>query len=936
MRDYTLTSPRLTMKRSRHPSSSEEDSDNGSNSTSWSQHSQPRRANWKKPSEVFRTDFITAMKLHDTYQLNPEEYYVLADPWRQEWEKGVQVPVSPHTIPQPVARGVAERGMEVMFSTPKKWIRSGCSGALGYVDIQTLAEGTCRYDLNDTDVAWLELINQQFTLMGMVLLDEMTMERVMEEFERRCYDRMSHAMATEEGLGMEYDEDVVCDICRSPDSEDNNEMVFCDKCNICVHQACYGILKVPKGSWLCRTCDLGISPKCQLCPKKGGAMKPTRSGTKWVHVSCALWIPEVSIGNPEKMEPITNMSHIPSNRWALTCCLCKDQTGACIQCSAKSCRTAFHVSCALQSSLEMNTILTEQDEVKFKSFCPKHSGLKGGQDGEGEEGKEGTRDEKWRKSDRVRRDEVPLPVPQEESRVNQQAVNLRQIKLQQLEEQFYQFVDVKEVANHLQLPQETVDFLYQYWKLKRRANHSQPLLTPQKEEEESLARREHDVLLHRLQLFTHLRQDLERARNLTYMVTRREKIKRTLWRIQEQIFTHQAELLDHEIINGCLNDSVRLSVVSAPVAVLGYSGLKTQRRDRGRGGHRRGGLHLLHSLTEGGRHVRGQTDNSSKLKTESSRPRIEGRRSLRKEAPEPEQQQKSISRRREEDQGMEERRRRRRGEEDQGMEERRRRRRGEEDQGRVERRGEEDQGRVGRRRRRGEKEQEMEERTGEEDNGTERRGGEESSPIKAKTRLGSKASEKPASRVSDMTDAKPASRVSDMTDAKPANRMSEARVRLTRIKVHHVTEARVRLTRVRVTDHVTEVKGRKVRLSGTDSQSDPRDTNVSMTTKHNSWLASGPGGSHLKNWGKFRIPKRSERPKEEPSNPNPPQRRPLHSEPSYPRRRLRTESDGYSSANSETPPSGLDMKACLKRCHAHQLRGGAYGSDIIHQGVLAS
>ncbi|XP_071223025.1 uncharacterized protein [Salvelinus alpinus] len=134
------------------------------------------------------------------------------------------------------ARGVAEQGMEVMFTTPKKWIRSGCSGALGYVDIQTLSEGTCRYDLNDTDVAWLELINHQFTLMGMVLLDEMTMERVMEEFERRCYDRMSHAMATEEGLGMEYDEDVVCDVCRSPDGEDNNEMVFCDKCNVCVHQ----------------------------------------------------------------------------------------------------------------------------------------------------------------------------------------------------------------------------------------------------------------------------------------------------------------------------------------------------------------------------------------------------------------------------------------------------------------------------------------------------------------------------------------------------------------------------------------------------------------------------------------------------------------------------------------------------------------------------
>ncbi|XP_064809173.1 protein Jade-1-like isoform X1 [Oncorhynchus masou masou] len=474
------------MKRSRHPSSSE-DSDNGSNSTSWSQHSKLRRTNGMKPAEVFRTDFITAMKLHDKYQLNPEDYFILADPWRQEWEKGVQVPVSPHIIPQTVARVVAEKGTEVMFLKPKKWIRSGGSGALGYVDIQTLAEGTCHYDLNDTDVAWLELINQQFTLMGMAVLDETTMERAMEEFERRCYDRMRHPMATEEGFGMEYDEDVVCDVCRSPDGEDNNEMVFCDKCNICVHQVCYGILKVPKGSWLCQTCALGISPKCQVCPKKGGAMKPTRSGTKWVHISCALWISEVSIGNPEKMEPITNMSHIPSNRWALTCCLCKDQTGSCIQCSAESCRTAFHVSCALDSSLEMNTIIKEQDEVKFKSFCPKHSGLVGGEDG-----KEGRRGGRLR-GDEVLNPPVPHPVPNPV-----EALSLHHIRLQQLEESSHQLVAVKEVSQALQLNQETVHFMYQYWKLKCQANHSQPLLTPQMEEE-SLARREHDdVVLHHL------------------------------------------------------------------------------------------------------------------------------------------------------------------------------------------------------------------------------------------------------------------------------------------------------------------------------------------------------------------------------------------------------------------------------------------------------
>lgn len=58
-------------------------------------------------------------------------------------------------------------------------------------------------------------------------------------------------------------------------------------------QACYGIVKVPFGNWLCRTCVLGITPQCLLCPKKGGAMKATRAATKWAHVSCALWIPEV-------------------------------------------------------------------------------------------------------------------------------------------------------------------------------------------------------------------------------------------------------------------------------------------------------------------------------------------------------------------------------------------------------------------------------------------------------------------------------------------------------------------------------------------------------------------------------------------------------------------------------------------------------------------
>uniref|UniRef100_A0A9L0S4R2 Protein Jade-1 n=1 Tax=Equus caballus TaxID=9796 RepID=A0A9L0S4R2_HORSE len=486
----------------------------GGLSTTWSQNSrsQHRRSSCsrhedRKPSEVFRTDLITAMKLHDSYQLNPDEYYVLADPWRQEWEKGVQVPVSPGTIPQPVARVVSEE-KSLMFIRPKKYIISSGSEPpeLGYVDIRTLADSVCRYDLNDMDAAWLELTNEEFKEMGMPELDEYTMERVLEEFEQRCYDNMNHAIETEEGLGIEYDEDVVCDVCQSPDGEDGNEMVFCDKCNICVHQACYGILKVPEGSWLCRTCALGVQPKCLLCPKKGGAMKPTRSGTKWVHVSCALWIPEVSIGSPEKMEPITKVSHIPSSRWALVCSLCNEKFGASIQCSVKNCRTAFHVTCAFDRGLEMKTILAENDEVKFKSYCPKHSSHRKPEEslGEGAAQENGA-------PECSPRDALEPFASLEQNQEEAHRVSVRKQKLQQLEDEFYTFVNLLDVARALRLPEEVVDFLYQYWKLKRKVNFNKPLITPKKDEEDNLAKREQDVLFRRLQLFTHLRQDLERV-----------------------------------------------------------------------------------------------------------------------------------------------------------------------------------------------------------------------------------------------------------------------------------------------------------------------------------------------------------------------------------------------------------------------------------------
>lgn len=179
----------------------------------------------------------------------------------------------------------------------------------------------------------------------------------------------------------------------------------------------------------------------------------------------------------------------------------------------------------------MNTILTEDDEVKFKSYCPKHSGLEGAEDRDSGGEEECSRDKKRRRG-RMREEQeeaedaaascLPASITsQVSSRMSgaaealcshqEQRVNLRKLKLEAMEEEFYQFVEVEEVALELKLSAEAVDFLFQYWKLKRKANFNQPLLTPKKDEEDSLARREQEVLRRRLQLFTHLRQDLERV-----------------------------------------------------------------------------------------------------------------------------------------------------------------------------------------------------------------------------------------------------------------------------------------------------------------------------------------------------------------------------------------------------------------------------------------
>lgn len=329
------------------------------------------------------------MKLPDSDQLNPEDYLTIQDPWKEEWEKGVQVPVNPDSlnakaviklipeserIKHPLTHSIDPESKDSshtsacsqdhilsptspsQFKMPKKLLK-----------FQPERDEICsRYEIDLTDLCWIESLSEADVTIG-----EDFFEDVMNELEVQCSTNMKA-----KHVGIEFDDHIVCDICRSPDAEDGNEMVFCDSCNICVHQACYGITVIPDDEWLCRPCRDGKkNVSCILCPNMGGAFKPTSNGQTWAHVACALWTPEVSIGNVSTMEPVTKIKSIPASRWALVCCICNVKNGAPIQCSFKTCKTAYHVTCAFNEKLKMKAIVDDESNggVKLKSYCQRHS-----------------------------------------------------------------------------------------------------------------------------------------------------------------------------------------------------------------------------------------------------------------------------------------------------------------------------------------------------------------------------------------------------------------------------------------------------------------------------------------------------------------------------------------------------------------------------------
>ncbi|KAG0000917.1 nuA3 HAT complex component nto1 [Entomortierella chlamydospora] len=232
------------------------------------------------------------------------------------------------------------------------------------------------YDMDEQDEFWLKDINAERRKQDLGEVSASMFEKIIDRLEKEWFDLTKNIPKTTENLPPE---DSACNICDDGECENSNAIVFCDGCNLAVHQDCYGIPYIPEGQWLCRKCMLSpqMPVSCIFCPGEGGAFKQT-TNSRWAHLLCASWIPEVGVANTVYMEPIDNIDKIPASRWKLTCYICKLRMGACIQCETKNCFRAFHVTCARKARLYMKSKVSKVSNsggevIVHRAHCHKHT-----------------------------------------------------------------------------------------------------------------------------------------------------------------------------------------------------------------------------------------------------------------------------------------------------------------------------------------------------------------------------------------------------------------------------------------------------------------------------------------------------------------------------------------------------------------------------------
>lgn len=409
------------------------------------------------------------------------------------------------------------------------------------------------YDLDETDLAWLDIINEKRQNDGFSTVPADTFELLLDKLEKESYHQSRCIGMTHSPI----DENAFCCVCLDDECHNSNAILFCDMCNLAVHQECYGVPYIPEGQWLCRCCLQSPSNpvSCVLCPNQGGAFKQTTDG-RWAHVVCAIWVPEVCFANTVFLEPIEGVDNIPPARWKLTCYLCKQKGhGASIQCHKVNCYAAFHVTCAQRAGLFMKVEPLRETglngttyTVRKTAYCEAHR-------------PPGTQQKELVKSYLEEVNDQDGIIKDKDEK------NKKRRSGKKFHEKIFGTNNIEPVRRRgpvplmtvIQIPmcrlikissgvclQKKTQFLqnlHSYWLLKRQSRNGAPLirrLHSHMQSQRGGGQKEKNTqsssVKEAIKYWQKLRHDLERARLLTELIRKREKLKR------EQVKLHQAAM----------------------------------------------------------------------------------------------------------------------------------------------------------------------------------------------------------------------------------------------------------------------------------------------------------------------------------------------------------------------------------------------------------
>lgn len=259
---------------------------------------------------------------------------------------------------------------------------------------------------------------------------------------------------------------------------------------------------------------------------------------------------------------LSRMKKVTSKSWGQECCLCSSTHGVPIECSARGCKQAYHTTCAIRGKLKMQAIFGKNYKggIRLRSYCKEHgpdlhtdngghddridaTGVKEIDmtnlvDDRLQEGNEEL-DYFWKyvdinkvhknisdiysRNERINslpsegeHDEVTHSPPRKKAKKSDDSLvnksSTTKVKPKNGKSM------AKLVSKRDEVDPILIDLIYRYWMLLRTANNGQSLI---KFSLSALKEREFEQKKNILKL----RIELERVRNLSYMIGKREKLK---------------------------------------------------------------------------------------------------------------------------------------------------------------------------------------------------------------------------------------------------------------------------------------------------------------------------------------------------------------------------------------------------------------------------